>query len=101
MDICGPIYPVGENQAKYISLMSEFATRYVEAAPMADQTAHTVAKKFIEKVILRHGICSEILTDRAQNFCSELMKSLYSQLGIKPIKTTSFRPQSKGFFGEA
>ena len=96
MDISGPIYPVGINGNKYIIVFCEYTTRYVEAAPMADQTAHTVAEKFIEKVVLRHGISSEILTDRGPNFCSNLMENLYKQLGIRHIKTSSYRAQSDG-----
>ena len=96
MDICGPIYPVGINNNKYIIVFCEYTTRYVKAAPMMDQTAHTIAEKFIEKIILRHGTCKKILTDRGTNLGGHLMENLYETLGIKHIKSSSYRAQSDG-----
>ena len=36
------------------------------------------------------------MTDRGPNFCSNLMENLYKQLGIRHIKTSSYRAQSDG-----
>jgi hypothetical protein len=54
MDIVGPL-PETYAGNRYILVMSEYATRYMIAVAMKDQTAKTVAKYFILNVILKYG----------------------------------------------
>lgn len=95
LDIVGPVHPSLNNNV-YILVMSEYKTRYIETAAMSDQTAATVARQFIEKIILRHGVPHQLLSDQGSNFMSELFTSLCSQLGIKKIRTTAYNPKCDG-----
>jgi hypothetical protein len=42
--------------------MSDHFTKWVEAVPMADQKAETVARAFIDNVVSRHGVPVKLLT---------------------------------------
>ena len=43
---------------------------------MPDQTAETVARTFVKKAVLIHGVPEKVLTDQGTNFQSELMNVL-------------------------
>ena len=95
MDIVGPVTESDEGYV-YILVMSEYLTRYTVTAPMKDMTAETVAKVFIEKIVLQHGVPERVLTDQGTNFLSQLMDELYRQLGIERLRTTAYRPCCDG-----
>ena len=57
-------------------------TKFVEAIPMANQEATSVAKALVENVIVRYGAPLQILTDQGTNFEGNLFKELCSLLGI-------------------
>lgn len=95
MDIIGPI-TTSLNGNNYILVIVEYLTRYVFAVAMKDQTAETVAKAFINTIILEHGVPEVLITDQGSNFRSHLFESLANQLGIKQVQTTAYHPQSDG-----
>jgi hypothetical protein len=96
MDIMGPLTQSGKEGNQYILVMGEYLTRYIITAPMPDQTAETVARTFVNNVILIHGVPEKVLTDQGTNFQSDLMNILYKQYGITRVKTTAYRPQCDG-----
>ena len=67
MDIVGPVREIRKG-SRYILLISDYASRFVITIPMKDQTAHTVAKCLVHKVITKYGATQNILTDRGTNF---------------------------------
>lgn len=95
MDVVGPL-PVTNDGNKYILTVQDALTKYVEAFPMKDQTADTVARTFIKGIILRYGTPAQLLTDLGTNFTSNLMQSLCKFLQIHHLKTTAYRPQTNG-----
>ena len=80
MDIMGPL-PVTARGNQFVLVMSDHFTKWVEAVPMANQCADTVARAFVDQVITRHGIPDRILTDQGRNFESDLMKTVMQLLG--------------------
>ena len=56
---------------------------------MRDQTTETVARTFVNNVVLIHGVPEKVLTDQGTHFQSELMNVLYKQYGINRLKTTA------------
>ena len=94
MDMVGPL-PVTRHGNRYILVVCDYATRYPEAFPMRKFTAPAVASRLVE-LFSRHGIPKEILTDQGTNFTSALLGELYKMLGVKPIKTTPYHPQTDG-----
>jgi hypothetical protein len=63
MDILGPL-PLTARGNQYILVMSDHFTKWVEAVPLANQRADTVAKAFVDEVVTRHGVPRKILIDQ-------------------------------------
>lgn len=95
LDIVGPLPRTPRNYIYILTCLDELS-RYVVAIPLEDQETHTIARAFVDNVILKYGSCKEILSDRGANFCSSLMKRVCKLLGIKDTHTTAYRPQSNG-----
>ena len=89
MDVLDPLLMTARGN-QYILVMSDHFTKWVEAVPMPNQRAETVAKAFVNEVVTRHGVPSKlILTDQGRNFEADLMKQVFSLLGVR-AKTKNF-----------
>ena len=75
--------------------MCDHFTKFVQCYAISDQTAKTVASKFIEFFML-FGIPENILTDQGKNFQSDLISNLYELLDIHRLRTTPYYPQCDG-----
>ena len=95
MDILGPL-PKTSRDNKYIIILVDHFTKFVEAEPIPDMTSETVAEFFIESGILRHGTIKKCITDRAQNFCSIFTEAVFQAMSTKHIRTTAYHPQTNG-----
>lgn len=102
IDIVGPLPPVQNShdpyisQNRYVLTMIDRATRWIEASPMADISASTVARTFLETWITRFGVPLHVLTDRGSQFESELFSELSRLTGFHRVRTTSYHPQTNG-----
>ena len=63
---------------------------------MTDQTALTIARLLVTKIIPQHGVLSELLSDRGSAFLFSLMFEVYRLMGIKKLNTTAYYPQTDG-----
>ena len=95
IDISGP-YNATHEKNKYILVVSDYFTKWVEAYPMKDMEAKTVAEVLVEGYISRMGVPMIIHSDQGRNFESKLFKQMCDLLGIKKTRTTAFRPCSNG-----
>ncbi len=95
MDILGPL-PLTARGNQYILVMSDHFTKWVEAVPLANQRANTVAKAFVDEVVTRHGVPRKILTDQGRNFEAELMRQVLHLLGVEKLRTSPYHPQTDG-----
>jgi hypothetical protein len=95
LDIVGPLTPTLEGN-KYLLTFQDELSKYTIAIPIQQQDAETVAKFFVEEVVLKFGIPQTILTDQGSNFLSELFTNICKLLKIKKIKTTAYHPQTNG-----
>ena len=50
----------------------------------------------MNKIISRHGVPGEILSDRGAAFLSGLMEEVYQLMGIHRVTTTTYHPQTDG-----
>ena len=63
---------------------------------VADQTAATIARLLVKEIVSRHGVPSEILSDRGRAFLSGLMQEVETLLGFRKVNTTAYHPQTDG-----
>ena len=95
MDVLGPL-PMTARGNQYILVMSDHFTKWVEAVPMPNQRAETVAKAFVDEVVTRHGVPTKLLTDQGRNFEADRMKQVLSLLGVQKLRTSPYLPQTDG-----
>ena len=94
MDIIGPL-PRSNNGNKYILTICDYATRYLEAIPIPNTEATTIAKELVS-VFARVGIPDEILTDQGSNLMLSLLQEIYLMLNISRLRTSPYHPQTDG-----
>ena len=91
LDILGPL-PLTERRNKYIVVIGDYYTKWIEAFAIPNQEAKTVAKIFFDEFVCRFGAPTYLHTDQGRNFESTLFKELCLLLGIKKTRTTPFTP---------
>jgi len=94
LDIVGPLNQTADGH-KYVLTFQDELSKFTLAVPIVQQDAMTVARAFVEEIILKFGIPQSILTDQGSNFISEVFGNVCKILKIKRIKCTAY-PQSNG-----
>lgn len=95
LDFLGP-FSASVNNNKYILVITDQFTKWVEAFSVQDQTSETTAKKLVEEFIARFGApqSTQIHTDQGWNFQSDLFKAVCKLFGShKPEPPLTIRPQ--------
>jgi hypothetical protein len=95
LDIVGPTGVTNKGN-RYILTFQDELTKFMAATPIPTQDAETVAREFVQNIILKYGIPEVILTNRGAIFLSELFACVCKLLQIKKIQTTAFHPESNG-----
>lgn len=70
--------------------------RWIEATPLQDISASTVAIAFLNTWIAFFGVPLHVITDRCSQFKSKLFKDLPTIIGFHRFCTTSYHPQTNG-----
>ncbi len=81
---------------QYAVVFVDYLTKWPEVFPTEDQTALTIARLLVEKIIPRHGVPYELLSDRGAAFLSGLMMDVCELMGIHKVNTTAYHPQTDG-----
>ena len=95
IDILGPFVESNRGH-KYVLVMVDQFTKWVEIAPLPDQTAELVSKSMLEDFFCRMGCADTIFSDQGRNFESALFKELRKLLGMAKQRTTPYHPSSNG-----
>ena len=95
IDVLGPL-PETDQGNRYILVVMDYFSKWVEALAMPEQSAATVAHLLVTEVISRFGVPLQIHTDQGRNFESVLFKEVCRLLDIEKTRTTPLHPQSDG-----
>ena len=95
LDIMGPL-PKSHQGNRYILIITGYFTRWLEAFPIPDQEACTIADVLVKGFISRYGVSQQIHSDQGVQFESKVFQNLCTELGIDKTRTTPYHPQSDG-----
>ena len=94
-DILGP-FPESVNGNKYILVIMDQFTKFVEAYAIPNQTAEVVAHKIVYEFISRYGVPLEIHSDQGSCYQSNLFHEVCRLLEMHKTRTNPFHPSSNG-----
>ena len=94
-DILGPL-PETHRGNKYILVVSDHFTKWVEIFAVPDFTAKTCAEKILNEVIARFGCPCDLHSDQGRNYESEIFKELCQLLEIRKTRTSPGNPRGNG-----
>ena len=92
MDLMGP-FPESDVGNKYVLVVVDSFSKWMEAYPIPNIEAKTVAEKLVLEFISRFGVPMQIKTDRGRQFECELFKQMCLLLDVEHRMSTPFHPQ--------
>ena len=95
LDILGP-FNTSEDGNRYVLMMIDQFTKWVEMAAIPEHSALTIAEKFVVHFVVTFGCPLEVHTDQGRNFDGNLFKSLCTILEVAKTRTTPYHPSSNG-----
>ena len=92
VDLMGPLRSNGYN--KYVMVMSDAFTKWIELVPIPDKSAETIANAIMENWIYRNSAMEVLVSDNGKEFKNETMVDLCREMDIKHKFTSPYHPQS-------
>lgn len=93
IDLFGPL-PVTAKGERWIFIVEDVTSRFVELFALVSATADECAKTLIEQVFLRYGFPRKIISDNGVQFVSETMQQVCYCLNIHQSLTPVYYPQA-------
>lgn len=93
IDIMGP-FPVTSRQKRFLLVIVDYFTRWIEAFPMRITTSKEVAEVLIDQVFARYGLPCYILSDNGPQFVSNLFSEFCRLMKIQRKFTANYHPQT-------
>lgn len=95
LDFLGPL-PLTARGNKYVLMMVDQFTKWVECVPLPSQTAEVTAKAAVDQFFSRFGYPFQVFFDQGRYFESKLFTAFCEVLEIHKAKTIPFRPSANG-----
>ena len=76
----------------YAVVFVDYQSKWPYVFPAKDQSAYTIAKMLVEKIIPKHGVPAQLLSDHGTAFLSKLLAEVYKLMGMKKLNTTAYHP---------
>ena len=93
IDVIGPITPKASNGHKFIFVVIDYFTRWVEVALYANVTRLVVCKFKKKKIICRYRLPECIISDNASNLNNKMMEEVCAQFKIQHRNSVPYRPK--------
>ena len=94
-DIMVPL-PTSYKGNKYILVITNLFTKWVEAFPLKDTTTNTLATFMLNEIVCHYGVPGSLHSDQGANLCSGVIHSLCQLLGISTTRTLAYHPEGNG-----
>jgi transposase-like protein len=94
VDLCGPL-PLSQAGNRYVMVAVEAFTKHMEAIPIPDKEASTVAFHFLHNVLARFGAPGQVVTDNGKEF-EGAFADLLRQCHIDHCRSSPAHPQANG-----
>ena len=95
IDVLGP-FPLTPRKNRYILVITDSFSKWVEIHPIPDETASTCARILLNEVICRYGCPLDLHSDQGRNFQSNIFKELCEMLEIRKTRSSPRNPKSNG-----
>ena len=95
IDVLGPL-PKTESGNVHILIAQDYFTKWVEAFPIPNQQATTVAEVLVNQFFCRFGVPMELHSDQGRNFESVVFQEICKLLQITKTRTSPYHPESDG-----
>ena len=92
VDLFGPLATGGSGK-KFVMVITDSFTKYVELVALPNKQAGTVAKVIVDTWVTYYSKPAEILTDGGKEFANKLLNSICLELGVLHKQTSPYHPQ--------
>lgn len=92
IDLMGP-FPESHNGNKYVLVVVDAFSKWMEAYPVPNIEARTIAETLVMQFVSRFGVPFSIKSDRGRQFECELFREMAVMLDIEHHMSTPFHPQ--------
>ncbi|KAA3471415.1 RNA-directed DNA polymerase [Gossypium australe] len=96
MDVIGPISLKASNRYRFIFVIINYFTKWVEAALYANVTKLAVSKFLKKEIICRYGMPERIISDNALNLKNSTITEVCSQYKTRHHNLSPYRPKMNG-----
>ena len=91
----GPL-PLAPHGHQYILVVTDLFTKWVEAFPLANTTATTLATVPMNEIVCRYGVHAYLHSDQGANLRSAVIQQLCQLLGTLSTRTSAYHPEGNG-----
>ena len=93
IDLFGPL-PESKEGYRWIFIVEDCATKWVELFPLISATATDCATTLIEEVFFRYGIPRKLISDNGSQFVSAVLQQVCYTLDIHQVLIPVYHPQA-------
>ena len=95
MDLWGPTPIPSTRGNRYVFVLSDHFSKWVELHALPDKQATTVARRLLD-LVGHFGAPRRLLSDQGKEFTASVVSELCTSLGIHRVTTTAYHPQTDG-----
>ena len=96
MDVIGPITPKDFNGHRFIFVVIDYFTKWVEAALYASVTRSMICRFIKKEIICRYEIPERIISNNVTNLNNKMMDQICEQFKIKHHNFAPYQPKMNG-----